>query len=170
MVGCFRLEMASIYDVDARLLIEKAAKKLVEGKLIDMPEWANFVKTGRHRARPPIRRDWWYVRAAAVLRTVYQNGPVGTQKLRTKYGGKQRRGHKPARFAKGSGSVIRKILQQLEKAEFIRKVEKGVHKGRVIAPKGKSFLDKSAVEVLKEHGKIQTKSQEVKASEKSQTN
>jgi small subunit ribosomal protein S19e len=162
--------MVSLFDVNARKLIEKAAKKLQEGKIIEMPEWANFVKTGRHKERPPMRKDWWYVRAAAVLRSVYKLGPIGTEKLRTKYGGRQERGYQPARFTKGSGSVIRKILQQLEKIDFIKKVEKGVHKGRVIAPKGKSFLDKTAVEILKENGKKQTKSQEVKASQESKPN
>lgn len=162
--------MVSIFDVDARKLIEKAAKKLLDEKIIEMPEWANFVKSGKHKERPPVRRDWWYVRAAAVLRSVYKLGPIGTEKLKTKYGGRQERGNQPARFVKGSGSVIRKILQQLEKAEFIKKVEKGVHKGRVIAPKGKSFLDKLAVEILKQNGKKQTKSQEVKAGQESKPN
>jgi small subunit ribosomal protein S19e len=65
---------------------------------------------------------------------------IGVQKLRIKYGGNKNRGHKPSRFYKSSGKIIRLILQQLEKAEFIKKTDAGVHKGRVIAPKGKSFL------------------------------
>ena len=162
--------MVNVFDVNPRKLIEKAAKKLADEKIIEMPEWANYVKTGRHKERPPFRKDWWYVRAAAVLRSVYKLGTVGTEKLRTKYGGRQERGYKPEVFRKGSGSVIRRILQQLEKAAFIKKVEKGVHKGRVIAPKGKSFLDKIALEVLKEDGKKQTKSQEVKAGQEGKPN
>jgi ribosomal protein S19E (S16A) len=34
------------------------------------------------------------------------------------------------------------MLQQLEKDGLIKYDEKGVHKGRIITPKGKSFLDK----------------------------
>lgn len=161
--------MVSAYDVNPQKLIEKVAQKLAEQKLVETPDWADFVKTGTHRERPPVRRDWWYVRAASVLRSIARLGPVGTQKLRTKYGGRQRRGCQPEIFRKGSGSVIRKILQQLEKSDLIKKTEKGIHKGRVIAPKGKSILHKSALEVLKQDGKIQTKSQETKAGQEGKT-
>ena len=55
----------------------------------------------------------------------------------------------PEEFRKGSGSVMRKALQQLEKAGYVKQVEKGVHKGRIVTPQGKSFLDKVALEILK---------------------
>ena len=45
---------------------------------------------------------------------IYRHGPIGVSKLRTKYGGKKNRGHKPEHFYKGSGSVARKVLQQFE--------------------------------------------------------
>ena len=143
------IKMASIYDVYPNELINKAAEKLKEIKEIEPPEWAIFVKTGAHKERPPVELDWWYYRAAAILRSVYRMGPIGVNKLRTKYGGKKRRGHKPSRFKKGSGNIIRKCLQQLEKAGLIKNVEKGVHKGRILTPKGKSFLDKLAGEIAK---------------------
>jgi len=102
-----------------------------------------------NRERLPDDEDWWYYRAAAILRSVAKLGPVGTQKLRTKYGGKKNRGHKPERFARASGSVIRKIMQQLEKSGLLKQTEKGVHKGRVLTPKGTSFLDKIAINLSK---------------------
>src|SRR3989338_6928994 len=138
--------MAGIYDVNAQELVEKTAQELKNVPEISPPEWAVFVKTGRHKERPPIQADWWYYRAAAVLRAVAKLGPVGTEKLRTKYGGKKNRGHKPERFYKASGSVIRNILQQLEKSGLIKQTEKTSHKGRVLTPQGTSFLDKLAVQ------------------------
>ena len=141
--------MPTIYDVYPNELIEKAAKQLKEMPEIQPPEWATFVKTGVHKERVPADKDWWYARAAAVLRSVYRLGPIGVNKLKTKYGGKQRRGHKPSRFKKGSGNIIRKCLQQLEKAGLIKNIEKGQHKGRKITPKGISFLDKIAGEIAK---------------------
>jgi len=48
---------------------------------------------------------------------------------------------KPEKFYKGSGNIIRKILQQLEKAELIKQNEQG-RKGRIVTNKGRSFLDK----------------------------
>jgi small subunit ribosomal protein S19e len=65
--------------------------------------------------------------------------------LRTFYGKRKKRGHRPARFFKASGNLIRKTLQQLEKMGF---VEKG-KKGKVISSKGRKFLDKLASEVSK---------------------
>src|SRR3989338_9637441 len=132
--------MATIYNANTQELIKKAAGALKEK--IKAPEWSIFVKTGMSRERPPVDRDWWYMRAASVLRKIYLKGPIGTNKLRIKYGGRKNRGYAPEKFYRGSGNIIRKALQQLEEAGLIKKAEKGVHKGRMITPKGKSFLDK----------------------------
>lgn len=134
--------MGTIFDVNTNELIAKAAEELKKLNNVKEPDWAKFVKTGAHKERPPMDPEWWYKRAAAILRTVYINGPIGVNKLRIKYGGKKDRGHKPEEFRKGSGKVIRLILQQLEKEELVKFVEKGSHKGRIITPKGQSFLDK----------------------------
>lgn len=134
--------MTSIFDRKPQELIEKAAESLK--KEIAMPEWAKFVKTGRAKERPPVDTEWWYKRAASILRKVYRHGPIGTNKLRSKYGSKKNRGHKPEARYRGSGKIIRVILQQLEKQQLIKQEKKGVHKGRIITPKGKSFLDKIA--------------------------
>ena len=150
--------MTGIYDVEPNALIEKAAEELKKVDAIKPPTWSSYVKTGHFRQRPPIDRDWWYIRSAAILRAVYMLGPIGTQKLRTKYGGKKDRGHKTEHYFKGSGSIIRKILQQLEKAGFIKKGDKGVHKGRVITGAGTSFLHKAAKAI---QGKKESKMSEV---------
>ncbi len=141
--------MASIYDVDPTELIEKTAQEMKNLKELMPPEWAAYAKTGVHKERPPVEKDWWYKRAAAVLRSVYKLGPIGTSKLRKKYGGRRRRGHKPQHTYKGSGKITRKVLQQLEAAGFLKKTEKGGNKGRVLTPKGKSFIDKIASQMLK---------------------
>lgn len=141
--------MPTMYDVDPSELIEKAAEELKKDANIKPPQWASFVKTGMSKQRPPVRSDWWHVRAASVLRIVYRLGPIGVSKLRTKYGGKKNRGHKMERTYKGSGNLLRKILQQLEKGGYIKKADKGVHKGRVITAKGQSFLDKIATQIYK---------------------
>ena len=139
--------MSNIYDIDQSELVEKAAEELKKIKEIEPPAWAAYVKTGMHKERPPIKQDWWYTRAAAILRYIYRVKLIGVSKLRTRYGGKKNKGHKPSHFYKGSGNIIRKILQQLEKAGFLKKTEKDVHKGREITPKGKSFLDKIATQI-----------------------
>lgn len=155
--------MATIYDVDPTKLIEQAAKELKKIAEIKPPVWACYVKTGRHKERPPVKPDWWYIRSASVLRKVYKLGPIGVSKLRGHYGGKPNRGFKPEHFYKGSGNITRKILQQLEKAGFLAKETKKVHKGRTITPKGKSFLDKIATRMLK--GRKTLKEEKVKSKE-----
>lgn len=141
--------MATIFDVRAQPLIKKVAEGLKEEGVIKMPEWARFVKTGVSRERQPDEEDWWYVRAAAILRTLYKKGPLGVSKLRKKYGGKKNRGSEPEKFYPASGKVIRTILQQLEEADLVELKEK---EGREITPKGKSLLDRTASDILKEKG------------------
>ena len=139
--------MASIYDVpiDKLLLVVKEELKSVD--VIKAPSWAVFVKTGMHNERPPTQPDWWHMRAASILRKLALIGPIGVSKLRRYYGGKKNRGNKPEHFFKGSGNIIRKVLQQLDKAGLSKQIEIKGHKGRVLTPKGVSMLDKAATKV-----------------------
>jgi small subunit ribosomal protein S19e len=136
--------MVSFRDVESLALINKVASELKKNPKISAPVWTAFVKTGAHKERPPQNADWWHVRAASVLRTVALVGPVGTNKLVVKYGGKKRRGHQKPEFRKGSGSVARKSLQQLEAAGLIKHETVANRKGRVITPAGLKLLDACA--------------------------
>ena len=147
--------MPTAYDVPADLLIQKITEELKKEAEIKPPEWAVYAKTGVHKESSPVQDDWWYIRAASVLRKIYMYGPIGVSRLRIAYGGRNRRGVKPEHFARGSGAVIRQVLQQLEKANYIQKKSghgsKGrVIVGRVITPKGHSFIDKLSAEIKKQ--------------------
>ena len=133
--------MPTAYDADPSELIEKASEELKKIESIKPPVWAAFVKTGMHKERPPVKNDWWYMRAASILRKIYRLGPIGVSKLRVGYGGKKNRGYKTEHFYKGSGNILRKIMQQLEKEGFVKIDLKSKHKGRLITAKGKKFLD-----------------------------
>ncbi|HIH26121.1 40S ribosomal protein S19 [Candidatus Woesearchaeota archaeon] len=135
--------MASINDGDIQKSIEKLSESLKS--LVKSPDWALFVKTGAGKERPPVDLDWFYKRSASVLITIYRRGPIGVAKLRVKYGSRKRRGHKPAKFCLASGKIIRNVMQQLEKAELVINKKDGIHKGRIVLPKGKSLVDKSTV-------------------------
>jgi small subunit ribosomal protein S19e len=154
--------MVSIYVVDPRQLIEEVAKEFAKMPEMAPPEWASYVKTGVHNMRPPVEENWWYIRAAAILRSIYKLGPIGVSKLRTKYGGRKNRGVAPDKTFRGSGNIIRKILQQLELIGFVKQGEVGVHKGRIMTPKGKSFVDKLAAKLTKGTFKKKTEVKEVK--------
>lgn len=133
--------MTTVYDVPATQLIVEVASQLSKNKSIVAPEWASFVKTGVHREKPPVEEDWWHTRVAAVLRKVYLEGPIGTERLRQHFGGYRDRGSKPNRAAKGSGSIARKALQQLETAGLVQNVQS---QGRTVTAQGRSLLDNAA--------------------------
>lgn len=143
--------MVKVFDVDANELINKMKNELKKIEQVKPTEWSKYVKTCAVRTRPPQEDDFWYARAAAVLRQLYKlDKPTGVQRLRTKFGGKQQDRPKPAHFKKGSGSIIRKVTQQLEAAGLIQKTTISGKKGRVLTPKGKSFVDKQAAALAKE--------------------
>src|SRR3989338_511174 len=124
--------MVTIYDGDIQKSIEKLSSSLKSS--IKVPEWAKFVKTSSGKQRLPENPDWYYIRAASILITVYKRGPIEVSKLRMKYGTKKDRGHKPEKFVRASGKIIRDILQQLDKADLTIYKKDGIHKGRIIAP------------------------------------
>ena len=136
------METSPVYELPAGEYNSKLAEALKKIPEFKQPEWAQFTKTGIAKQRPPQEPDFWYKRSASILRQIYINKVVGVNRLKTRYGSKQNRGHKPEAYQEGSGKIIRVILQQLEQKQFIKQEAKGAHKGRVIAPKGKSFLDK----------------------------
>ncbi|MEK6933052.1 MAG: 40S ribosomal protein S19 [Nanoarchaeota archaeon] len=132
--------MATIFETNTNALIDKTAGELK--KLIKAPEYSMYVKTGAGKERPPTDKEWYYKRAASILRSIYLRGAVGVNKLKIKYANKKNKGMEGERVYKASGKIIRNILQQLEKAELIKQVQKGTHKGRILTNKGKGFLDK----------------------------
>ncbi len=139
--------MTTVFDVPAELLINTVAEEFRDNNdKIVAPEWTKLVKTGVHKERKPENVDWWYVRCASILRRVYIDGPVGVRSLRTFYGGKKDRGVSPEKFRRGSGSIVRVALHQLEAAGYVEKVDAG----RIITPQGRSFLDRTSYELVQD--------------------
>lgn len=138
--------MTTVFDVPAAEMIDKLAGILKENENVVTPQWAGNVKTGVHKDLPPTNDDWWYVRCAAVLRKIYTDGPIGIERLRSVYGGKKDNGSQPYHKAKGSGSIARKSVQQLEAAGFLQKVKDG----RTVSAKGRSMMDNAAHELKQE--------------------
>lgn len=137
--------MVTVYDVPAEPLILKVAEKLKENPKIAAPDWAEFAKTGIQAERAPVQPDWWYTRAASVLRKLYVKGPMGTSKLAAEYGGYRDRGSKPNRAVKGSRNVVRKCLMQLQDAGLLETADG--KQGRKVSAAGQKLLDAAAKEV-----------------------
>jgi len=139
--------MVSVKEVPPDLLIREVAKYLKENvKEVKPPVWAPIVKTGPSKERPPDDPDWWYVRAASLLRKLYLLQPIGVGRLASYYGGRKDRGMKPEHHMDGGRNNIRKILQQLEQSGLVTKTKKG----RMLTPEGMSLLDRTAVRIKKE--------------------
>lgn len=137
--------MTSIFDVSPIKLILEVSAELKKLEQIKAPEWIAYVKTGVQAQRPVTQQDFWHVRAASLLRNIYKEGPIGISKLRSKYSARKNMGSSPEHFKKGGGSIIRKLLIQLEQAELVKKDKKG----RTLTNKGMSLLDKTAAKLLK---------------------
>ena len=58
----------SIHDVPKTELIELVSKELQKVDSIEPPEWSIFVKTSSAKVHQPTRNDWWFARAAAIMR------------------------------------------------------------------------------------------------------
>jgi len=147
-----------IHDVPAVMLIDEVAKELKTK--IKQPEFIEYVKSGAHKERVPDNSDWYYIRSASILYRIYKNSALGTEALRSYYGGRKNRGVKPEKKRKASGKVIRSCLQALEKQGLLKKDKKG----RMITGAGEKLLYTKAQIVEKAYAeeikKIQDKAKE----------
>ena len=137
----------SIYVVEPGTLIRTVAEKLKEYPEIKPPQGSVFWKTAFFKELAPLdSENFWYIRCASLLRKINKFGPIGVNRLRKFYGGRNRRGSGLNHSAKGSGKIVRVALQQLENARLITKIEK---EGRKLTSEGKSFLERTAYSILR---------------------
>ena len=136
-----KIEKNPVYEMPANEYNFKLAMVLKDMPEFEVPEWSLFVKTGTAKKRPPQEQDFWHKRAASILRQIYTHNVVGVNRLKTRYGSRKNRGMQPERFRKGSGKIIRVILQQSERAGLLEKYnESGKRAGRRLTEKGKELL------------------------------
>ena len=110
--------MTTFYDVPANFLIPALAEQLKSNASIQMPDWADVVKTGSSRERPPTQDDWWHTRGAAILRKIARQGRLASRTLtRVRWTKEQRSQAKHPGV--GSRKVIRILVQQLEDAGLV---------------------------------------------------
>ncbi len=141
--------MVTVLEVPADKFIRRLAEYIKNNlKEVRPPRWSLFVKTGCDRERPPSNPDWWYIRAASMLRKMYKSPePIGVGTFRTIYGGRKNYGSSPEHFVKAGGAIPRTILKQLEKAGWVTRVP---GRGRTLTPKARSVMDRLAYEIMKE--------------------
>jgi small subunit ribosomal protein S19e len=136
--------MVNAHDVPSGKLITALAEQMKGVQGVEEPDWARWVKTGSHAERPPNDAQWWFTRAASLMRKLYLHGPVGLSDLTRAYGGSKALHYNPKHHRDAGGSSIRKILKQLEQAELVAKTPKG----RVLSPKGRGMIDKVCKDIF----------------------
>jgi small subunit ribosomal protein S19e len=115
----------TVRDVNAHEFVKIYAAHLKATGKIVLPKWVDVVKTGRHKELAPYDPNWFYLRCAAIARHIYIRSGVGVGALMKRYGGAKRRGARPTRYVKGSGSIARAALKCLESLNVFEKDPKG---------------------------------------------
>ena len=138
-------DVTTLKDVHAEKFIKAFAQHMKNQDKIDIPKWAEYVKTGHMKELGPLDRDWMYVRAAAIMRKIYIRQGTGVGGLRKAFGDRKRRGSCTQHFTKASGKIIRHLVQQLESLGWIEEMEddKG---GRKMTRDGQRECDTVAVQ------------------------
>merc|ERR1712048_1450934 len=162
MLGRKDNEFVTLKDVPANDYIAAYADFLKKTNKIELPKWVDLVKTGHYHELTPYDEDWFYTRAAAIMRKIYVKPNVGVGRLANKFGGKERNGSVRKHHAKDSRAVIRACLKALEKAKLMIRYndpkrtdfaedtmpDMDVHKARrVVSDNGKKTINNIAKEV-----------------------
>jgi len=137
--------MPGVRDISADEFIAAYSSHLKRSGKLEVPNWADIVKTGAYKELAPYDPDWFYVRAAAIARHIYLRKHVGIGALAKLHGGRNRRGNRPSHHADCSTSVQRKVCQALEKIGVLELAADG---GRKISQDGQRDLDRIATAVV----------------------
>ena len=137
----------TVKDVTSHDFVIAYAAHLKRIGKIEVPKWADLVKTGTAKELAPYDPDWYYIRAAAIARRVYLRGGIGVGSFKRIFGSRVNRGTVPETFKTGSGSICRHIIKELETLKIVEKVPNG--KGRRITPQGQRDLDSIAGQIAK---------------------
>lgn len=130
---------ATVKDVPAGEYIQALAAHFKKSAKIEVPEWADIVKTGTFKELCPQDPDWYFVRAASIARRVYLRGGVGVGEFARIYGGLKSNGARRPHYTTAATGVIRHILQQLQELDLVAK--KKDRKGRFLTRNGQRELD-----------------------------
>ncbi|XP_073255547.1 small ribosomal subunit protein eS19-like [Porites lutea] len=134
----------TVKDVCPHEFIKALAAHLKKGGKLKVPEWVDLVKTAKSKELAPYDPDWYFIRAASILRHVYLRNGIGVGHLTRVYGGRKRRGSRPSHFERSSSSVARSVLKGLEQLKLIEKDSSG---GRSLTSQGQRDLDRIACQV-----------------------
>jgi small subunit ribosomal protein S19e len=133
------------YYAQSNKFIKALADYFREKNLIKVPTWGVYVKCSQSNELSPTDANWFYIKAAAIARRVYitKNKTLGVGTLKRILGKKDRRGSQPNIFSKAAGKIIRNILQQLKKLNYVESycTAENTTMGLTMTKLGKSQLE-----------------------------
>jgi len=141
-------DITTVKDVPAEKFIKAFAQHMKNQDKIDIPKWAEYVKTGTMKELAPYDRDWMYVRAASIMRKIYVRQGTGVGGLRKTYGDRNRKSTCKQHFTKASGKIIRHLVQQLEELGWVEQMEDSKKGGRKMTRDGQRECDTVAVQCM----------------------
>ena len=138
-----------MFDVQSNTFIKRLADFFKEKDLIKVPQWAFLVKCSHGNELPPLDSNWIFHKAAAVCRRLYvtQKMTVGVGHLKRHFGMKKRNGVKPPSHITAGGKIIREILKQLKRVNYVENYavkDSHVTHGLLLTKTGRTELDKIA--------------------------
>merc|ERR1711862_274229 len=161
MFGRKENDFITLKDVPTNDFIAAYANYLKKHNKITPPAWHDLVKTGHLHELAPYDEDWFFTKAAAVVRKVYIKPHLGVGKMAQLFGGKKRYGSARKHNAKASKGVIRAALKALEDAGILMRYNDKKNKCfeeerpsgdpklyyRVVSPIGQKDINQIAKEV-----------------------
>jgi len=128
----------TLRDIPSSIFISTYGNYLKNSGQVQVPSWVDLTKSGSHKMFSPSNPDWIFFRLASLVRKIYINGGQGVGSLRKIYGGKKKRGSKPAKKKSSGGKIIRLALKELERLKII---EKNLIGKRYISKKARKDID-----------------------------
>ncbi|KAJ9525301.1 hypothetical protein QJQ45_020838 [Haematococcus lacustris] len=140
-----------VKDVSAEDFIKAYSAHLKSNDKLHLPTWVDVVKTGKFKELAPYDEDWYFVRAASILvslfaaaaaicRRLYNRPGIGIGRFQTLFGGRMHRGAAPEKFSKSSGGLVRHIMQSLEEIGILEKCT-SIKGGRKLTASGQRDMD-----------------------------
>ena len=145
----------TVLDVPSNKFINQLASFLKEKNIIKIPKYAPLVKSSRANDCEPINPDYFYYKAAAIVRKLYitKSKNIGVGSLRVMFSKKERRGSQPPKTFRAGGKIIREIVIQLKNADYIKNYggkDDETNSGLYLTKNGSSQLDKIASGLMKQ--------------------
>ena len=134
----------TLNDINAATFIKYFSRHLRRTGKIELPKYVDSIKTGCFCYNGPANPDWYYVRAASIIRRIYLTPGIGVGALRHIYGSLNRRTKGRPHHTPASGGIIRHVFHQLEKLQLVEKTPNG---GRRVTKTGRRDLDRISAQI-----------------------